>query len=113
MSLTTIVFMHHPLFDKTVDEKDAYGNIPTPRRKELLAMFHAAGVNAVFVGHRHRNNYVKDGEMELITTTVAALGASSKNNPHGVRIVEVYPDRIEQNFHSYESLPDKVTLKDK
>ncbi len=109
----TIVFMHHPLFDKTADEKDSYGNMPTPRRKELLAMFHAADVNAVFVGHRHRNGYVKDGEMELITTTVAALGRSSKSNPHGVRIVEVYPDRIEQNFHSYETLPEKVTLKDK
>ncbi len=41
------------------------------------------------------------------------MGVSPKNNPHGVRIVAVYPDRIEQKFHSYETLPKKVTLKDK
>ena len=59
------------------------------------------------------NAYVKDGDMEMITTTVAALGASPKNKPHGVRIVEVYPDRIEQKFYAYETLPEKVELKDK
>ncbi len=108
-----VVFMHHPLYDRKADEKDSYGNIPAKRRKELLKMFHDADVEAVFVGHRHRNGYVKDGDMELITTTSAALGASKSANPHGVRIVAVYPDRIEQKFHSYEALPEKVTLKDK
>jgi len=108
-----IVFMHHPLYDRTVDEKDSYGNFPTPRRKELLKLFHDAGIEAVFVGHRHRNGYVKDGAMELITTTTAALGASKPANPHGVRIVEVYPGRIEQKFYAYENLPQKVTLKNK
>ena len=108
-----MLFMHHPLYAKSADEKDAYENIPTPRRKELLALFHDGGIGAAFFGHRHQNAYVKDGEMEMITTTNAALGASPKNNPHGVRIVEVYPDRIEQKFYAYEDLPEKVTLKEK
>jgi|GEM_PF-879374 len=108
-----MLFMHHPLYVKSPDEKDAYENIPTTRRKELLALFHDGGIEAVFFGHRHKNEYVKDGNMEMITTTVAALGASPKNNPHGVRIVEVYGDRIEQKFYAYETLPEKVMLKDK
>ncbi len=108
-----MLFMHHPLYVKSADEKDAYENIPTPRRAELLKLFHDSGIQAAFFGHRHKNEYVKDDEMEMITTTVAALGASPKNNPHGVRIVEVYPDRIEQKFYSYETLPEKVTLKEK
>jgi 3',5'-cyclic AMP phosphodiesterase CpdA len=108
-----IIFMHHPLYNKSADEKDAYENMPTPRRKELLTLFHDGGIRAAFFGHRHKNEYVKDGDMEMITTTNAALGASPKNNPHGVRIVEVYPGRIEQKFYAYETLPEKVELKDK
>jgi len=108
-----MLFMHHPLYVKSVDEKDSYENIPAPRRAELLKLFHDSGIQAAFFGHRHMNEYIKDGRLEMITTTVAALGASPKNNPHGVRIVEVYPDRIEQNFYSYETLPEKVTLRDK
>ena len=108
-----MLFMHHPLYVKSADEKDAYENIPAPRRAELLKLFHDSGIQAAFFGHRHMNEYIKDGRLEMITTTVAALGASPKNNPHGVRIVEVYPDRIEQNFYSYETLPEKVTLRDK
>jgi 3',5'-cyclic AMP phosphodiesterase CpdA len=108
-----MLFMHHPLYVKSADEKDGYENIPAPRRAELLKLLHDGGIEAVFVGHRHQNDYVKDGPLEMITTTVAALGPSPKNNPHGIRIVEVYPDRIEQKFYSYETLPEKVELKDK
>jgi 3',5'-cyclic AMP phosphodiesterase CpdA len=105
-----MVFQHHPLYLKSADERDAYGNVPQPRRKELLAMYHAAGVEFVFAGHTHKNIHVKDGRMEMLTTTSAGMGASSKSNPHGVRIVKVYPDRIEQKFYAYEDLPEKVTL---
>jgi len=55
----------------------------------------------------------KDGDVEMTTTTNAAPGASPKDNPHGVRIVEVYPDRIEQKFYAYEDLPEQVAMKDK
>jgi 3',5'-cyclic AMP phosphodiesterase CpdA len=108
-----IAFMHHPLYKKTVGEKDEYENFPTPRRKELLQLFHDAAIEYVFAGHTHQNIHLKDGRMEMITTTNAALGASPKNNPHGVRIVKVYPDRIEQQFYAYEKLPEKIELKEK
>jgi len=108
-----MVFQHHPLYLKSADEKDAYQTMPKPRRKELLAMYHDAGIEFVFAGHTHKNIHVKDGRMEMLTTTVAALGESKKANPHGVRIVKVYPDRIEQKFYAYEDLPEKVTLETK
>ncbi len=34
-----VVIGHHPLFINDADEKEAYFNIPTPRRKELLELF--------------------------------------------------------------------------
>lgn len=108
-----MVFQHHPLYLRSADEKDVYGNFPKPRRKELLSAYRDAGVEFVFAGHTHKNIHVKDGKMEMLTTTSAGMGVSKKANPHGVRIVKVYPDRIEQKFHAYEDLPEKVTLEAK
>jgi len=108
-----VVFSHHPLYVASADEKDAYWNYPAARRKEMLSLFHDARIEYVFSGHLHKNNEVADGDMQMLTTTTVALGPSSKANPHGVRIVKVYPDRIEQKFYTFEDLPEKVELEAK
>jgi serine/threonine-protein phosphatase CPPED1 len=101
-----IVFMHHPMCIKTPDEKDQYFNIPIGPRTELLKLFAQSGVCVVFSGHLHRNNYVKAGDIELVTTS--STGKALGKDPLGFRIVKVYPDRIEHKYYGYEALPKKV-----
>ncbi len=103
-----IVCMHHPMCLKAVDEKDAYFNMPTKVRKELLDLFHKNNVKAVFSGHYHRNALVTDGDIELVTN--ASTGKALGKDPLGMRIVKVYPDRIEHAYYGFDLLPDKVEL---
>ncbi|MHC4399638.1 MAG: metallophosphoesterase [Planctomycetota bacterium] len=103
-----IVFKHFPLCLKAVDEKDQYFNVPTPRRTELLGLFHKHAVTAVFSGHYHRNAYVKDGDLELVTTS--SCGKPLGDDPVGLRIVKVYGNRIEHRYYGFEELPERVEL---
>lgn len=105
------VYMHHPLCLKDVNEKDGYFNIQKTERMKLLKRFHAHGFSAAFCGHYHRNAYVKDGELELITTS--SCGAALGKDPLGFRIVKVYPDRLEHQYYGFEDLPEKVALERK
>lgn len=97
------VFKHFPLCLTKVDEPDQYFNVPRPRRDELLALFHKHQVTAVFSGHYHRNAYVKDGPLELITTS--SCGKPLGNDPTGFRVVRVFADRIEHRYFGYEEMP--------
>lgn len=103
-----IAFMHHPLCLKSVEEGDGYFNMPGQPRSELLALLHEHGFEAVFGGHYHRNAYVRDGDLEIITTS--SCGVALGDDPLGFRIVKVYPDRLEHQYHSFESMPEKVDL---
>ncbi|MBT3199597.1 MAG: hypothetical protein HN350_06735 [Phycisphaerales bacterium] len=98
------VFMHHPICLKTPDEKDQYFNLPLGPRTELLKLFAQSGVRTVFSGHLHRNNYVKAGDIDLVTTSSTGRG----KDPLGFRIVKVYPDRIDHKYYGFEDLPKKV-----
>jgi 3',5'-cyclic AMP phosphodiesterase CpdA len=101
-----MVFEHHSLCLQRVDEPDGYFNLPRPLRQELLELFHKHGVRAVFSGHYHRNAYVKDGELELITTS--SLGKPLGKDPTGFRIVKVFADRIEHRYYGYDQMPQQV-----
>ena len=100
------VCKHYPLCLQKVDEKDQYFNVPQARRKELLNLFHKHRVTAVFSGHYHRNAYVKDGDLELITTS--SSGKPLGKDPTGFRIVKVFGDRIEHRYYGYDQMPEKV-----
>lgn len=102
----TFVFKHYPMCLGSIDEPDQYFNVPLPRRKELLELFHRHNVTAVFSGHHHRNHVVKDGRLELITT--ASSGKPLGSDPIGLRIVKVFPDRIEHKYYGFDELPEKV-----
>ena len=103
-----MVFKHYPICLKGVDEPDGYFNVPGPRRKELLDLFHEHNVTAVFSGHYHRNAYVKDGDLELVATS--SLGKPLGKDPVGFRIVKVFADRIEHRYYGYDEMPQKVDL---
>lgn len=102
------VYMHHPLCLKQVDEQDGYFNLPRKQRKALLGLLHQHGFDAVFCGHYHRNAYVRDGDLELITT--ASCCAPLGKDPRGLRIVKVFRDRLEHSYHEIEKLPEAVDL---
>jgi len=107
------VYTHYPLALRRANEDDEYFNLPKTRRMELLDMFHAYGVEAVFSGHFHHNTYVRDGQLELITTSstgIALAQMGQPKDPLGFRSVKVYPDRIEHRYHGYDDLPEKITF---
>jgi hypothetical protein len=100
-----LVFMHHPLCVSSIGEPNSTWNIPTARRSELLTLFHDHGVKAVFAGHYHRNAYVSDGDLEIITTN--SCNCSLIGEPQGFREVDVYSDHIS---HTYIPLEDIFLL---
>ena len=97
-----MVFLHHPIALKAVDEKDQYFNLPSARRAELLALFEKHRIEATFSGHYHRNAYVRHKGIELITTSGIS---QSSGVPAGFRIVKVTPGRIAQKYYGYADLP--------
>ncbi|NQT89574.1 metallophosphoesterase [bacterium] len=103
-----IVCMHHPMCLKSADEKDQYFNMPGAVRAELLALFHAHGVRAVFSGHYHGNAHVDDKEIQLVTSS--AVSKSLRKDPPGFRIVKVAPGGVEHTYYAYKDLPEKVAL---
>ena len=107
------VYTHYPLALRRADEEDEYFNLPKARRTTLLRMFHQYNVEAVFSGHFHHNAYVKDGPLELITTSSTGIALEQMGQPKdplGFRIVTMYPDRIEHRYFGYDELPETITL---
>jgi 3',5'-cyclic AMP phosphodiesterase CpdA len=103
-----IIFCHYPFFISKADERDEYFNIPLETRKKYLSLFMENRVDAVFAGHLHNNGYGKSGEMEMITTS--AVGKPLGKVPSGLRVIKVFPDRIENNYFSLDSIPEKIEL---
>ena len=94
-----MVFMHHPPFLKHRGEEDGYYAIPRKRRTPLLSLMRKFGVGAVFAGHWHRNSHGMDGSLEVVTS--GPVGKPKGDTRSGIRIVEVFPDRL---VHTYTPL---------
>ncbi len=107
----TIVFQHHPWFNQTADEPDAYENIPRSRRSLYLDWLTQAEVRAVFAGHRHGNSTSRYQNMEIVAT--GPLGKPLRKDPSGLRIVEVYKDRLVHQYHPLDAVPERVHLSPK
>jgi 3',5'-cyclic AMP phosphodiesterase CpdA len=102
------VFAHHPLFLQTIDESDRYQNLPLEYRSKYFDLFDKYNVQYMFVGHWHRNHSVHAGNLTIIVTNGVCVSHSS--DPPGFRIVKVYPDRVEHDYYSLETLPAKIDL---
>jgi 3',5'-cyclic AMP phosphodiesterase CpdA len=101
-----IVFMHHPLCLKSLDEGEGYFLLPKQRRAELAELFRRRGVKTVFSGHYHGNAVVRDGDLEMVTTN--GLAKTLCGDPLGFRIVRVGPKGVEHTFYAHEDVPEKL-----
>jgi 3',5'-cyclic AMP phosphodiesterase CpdA len=102
-----IVFMHHPLCLKSLDEGEGYFQLSKQRRVELVDLFRRSGVKSVFSGHYHGNAVVCDGDLEMVTTN--GLAKTLRGDPLGFRIVRVGAERVEHTFYAHDEVPEKLT----
>jgi predicted phosphodiesterase len=104
--LQVIVFMHHPIVMS--DPKNKHIGASAQNRKAYLDLFDEYAVTAVFSGHAHFNDYARHKSIEFITTssTCMPLGQDAP----GFRVVKLYDNRIEHDYYSYESMPNRVKM---
>lgn len=103
-----VLFQHIPWFLQTADEEDEYFNINRDVRIPMLEKFLAAGVNAIFCGHYHRNaggSY--KGIQEVVTS---AMGCPLGETPSGLRVVKVHETSISNQYYGMDDIPAKVDL---
>ena len=98
-----IVFQHIPFFLKDPAEADQYFNIPPDVRQRYLKLIHEYGVHQVFAGHYHRNEWGKDGDLEMVTT--GPVGMPLGGAKSGLRVVTVDEKGVTHKFHEFGELP--------
>ena len=96
-----IVLSHHPLFLKHPDEPDENFNVPRDNRRPVTGLLEAFGVDAVFAGHVHRNNYARHGNMLMIAS--GSVGYPLGSDPSGYRMVTVSNKGIDHRYYSLDS----------
>ena len=103
-----IIFSHYPFFIKSFDEPDSYSNIPKENREKYLSLLKQNKVNAIFAGHLHNNGSAKFGDLEMITTS--SVGKPLGKAPSGIRIIKIYPDRIESVYFGLDEIPETIVF---
>lgn len=104
-----IIFQHIPWFLKTPDEPKQYFNIDVDLRKKMLKKFKSSDVSKIFCGHYHRNAGGWDGpSLELVVTS--AVGCQIGSDPHGMRIVKIFENCAEHQYHALDDCPTNVDL---
>lgn len=93
---TVVAIGHHPLFLETPDEPDTYWNLPLQRRRPLYHRLRAGGVRLALAGHWHRNHVAVHDGFEMVTS--GPVGYPLGDDPSGLRIVEVYRDRVSHRY---------------
>jgi len=114
-SVHTIVFVHYPFFlhhpDEDWSEEDWWEIglvIPLERRRVVLDLFERYSVSAVFAGHTHKNYYTRHGTTQMVTSS--AVGYPMGDDPPGYRIVRVFEDRIDHDYHGFDDGPEVIEL---
>ncbi len=96
-----IVLSHHPLFLEHPDEPDLYFNVPRDNRRPVTQLLETHGVDAVFAGHMHQNNYARHGNMLMVAT--GSVGYPLGDDPSGYRMVTVSNKGIDHRYYSLEA----------
>lgn len=104
-----ILFCHIPFFINSFEEPESYSNIPIETRNKYFSLFKEYKVEAIFAGHLHSNSSAKYGNISMVTTS--ALGKPLGDSPSGIRIIKVYPERIESFYYSIYEIPETIVLK--
>ena len=90
------VFLHCPIFRRTLDEPEDYSNFQIPKRKEYLELFRQYGVDAVFSGHLHYGLETEYEGIRLITSGPVARPLG--NGISGICVVNVDPEGFDYRF---------------
>ncbi len=104
-----ILFTHHPFFLENQDEdkpEEAHLTIPIERRRPVLELLGEYGVDAVFAGHWHRNNYAFGGDMEMIAS--GSVGYPFGNDPSGYRVVQVEGSGLKHDWYAMDEMPASI-----
>ena len=103
-----VAFMHHPLFLSHPEEEEdpPFIVIPRERRRAILDLLKTHRASAVFAGHWHRNNYARDGELEMVTS--GSVGYPLGNDPSGLRVVHVLDNGLEHRYFALDDLPESA-----
>jgi 3',5'-cyclic AMP phosphodiesterase CpdA len=99
----TIVFQHIPFFLKEPGEADDYFNITPDVRQRYLKALHEGGVRQVFAGHYHRNEWGKDGDLEMVTTGPAGMPLGGAKS--GIRVVTIDAKGLSHKYYDFGELP--------
>ena len=105
-----ILFCHYPFFINSFEEPETYFNIPVETRHKYFSLFKESKVDAVFAGHLHNNSSATYENILMITTS--AVGKPLSDAPSGIRIVKVYPHRIENDYYTLDKIPETIILQD-
>jgi len=103
-----ILFCHIPFFINSFEEPESYSNIPIETRNKYFTLIKEYKVEAIFAGHLHYNSSAKYGNISMVTTS--ALGKPLGDSPSGIRIIKVYPERIESLYYSIYEIPETIVL---
>ncbi len=98
-----ILFCHYPFFIHSFDETETYSNISPEKREKYLSLFKENNVEAIFSGHYHNNAIAEFEGIQLITTSAA--GKPLGDAPSGLRIVKIYPTKIEHHYYGFDEVP--------
>jgi len=71
-----------------------------------MTLFKEYGVDAIFAGHLHNNASAKSGDIQMVTTN--SVGKPSGKEQSGIRVIKVYPDRVESVFYTLNEIPEKI-----
>ena len=89
----TLLFMHYPMFAKTVDEPGGvYWNVEPEPRKRLLALLKQGEVKTVLTGHLHRDLLVQQDNMTFLSTRPISFGLPRDKQPEGWTLVTMHKD---------------------
>ena len=67
----------------------------------MTQLLETHGVDAVFAGHMHQNNYARAGNMLMIAS--GSVGYPLGDDPSGYRMVTVSNKGIDHRYYSLES----------
>jgi predicted MPP superfamily phosphohydrolase len=86
----TIMLTHVPPFVKSVDEKDAYFNLPTAKRNKLLRLCNENGVTIWLAGHTHTTLKRSFGNVTILNGETTSRNFDKR--PFGFRLLTLYAD---------------------
>ena len=91
-----MIFLHCPVIRHEIDENEDYFNFPKDKRLKYMDLFKKYGVEAVFSGHTHMENYTVYDGIQFINA--GPVGNALARGYPGFHIVNVTPDEIVSEY---------------